>query len=48
MSEAVSWGLVYHSDRDPNGQSIAALRPPISYAWDGTAVTDVFEKNRLE
>lgn len=58
MHEARSWGLVYNSVRDPGGQCIAALRPPsittpvqgahLSYVWDGSTITHVFEKSRLE
>lgn len=52
-----SWGIVYRSVRDPGGQCIAALRPPavtiprqgphLSYVWDGTRITRVYEKTRI-
>ncbi len=58
MHESRSWGLVYNSVRDQGGQCIAVFRPPgisvpvqgahLSYVWNGSAITDVFEKSRLE
>ncbi|HED16453.1 MAG TPA: RES domain-containing protein [Gammaproteobacteria bacterium] len=58
MHESSSWGLVYNSVRDQGGQCIAVFRAPgisipvqgahLSYVWNGSTITDVFEKNRLE
>jgi hypothetical protein len=52
-----SWGIVYRSVRDKGGQCIAALRPPaisiprhaahLSYVWDGSSITKVYEKKRI-
>jgi hypothetical protein len=49
-----SWGIVYNSVRDPDGECIAALRAPsvtiprqgphLSYVWDGEQITNVYEK----
>ncbi len=50
-----SWGLIYRSVRHLGGECISALRPPavslpvsgphLVYVWDGTRVTQVFEKS---
>ena len=52
-----SWGIVYQSVRDPDGQCVAILRPPavsfprqgkhLAYVWDGVGICDVYEKCRL-
>lgn len=52
-----SWGIVYRSVRATGGQCIAALRPPavtiprqgphLSYVWNGTRITRVYEKTRI-
>ena len=57
LRERGSWGVVYRSVRDPGGQCIAAFRPPavtlprqgahLSYVWDGTRISRVYEKRRL-
>ncbi|MDA3868581.1 MAG: RES family NAD+ phosphorylase [Gammaproteobacteria bacterium] len=57
MKKENSWGIVYQSVRDPDGQCVAILRPPavsfprqgkhLAYVWDGTKVSDVYEKNKL-
>jgi len=49
-----SWGIVYRSVRNAGGECIAALRPPavtiprqgphLSYSWDGSRITNVYEK----
>ncbi len=54
MKDANSWGIVYRSVRHPEGECIAALRPPAvtvprqgphySYAWDGSRITRVYQK----
>lgn len=58
MRDINSWGIVYRSIRDPNGQCIAALRPPavsipqqgshLSYVWNGEGITHVYEKKLIE
>ncbi|MES9966992.1 MAG: RES family NAD+ phosphorylase [Sedimenticola sp.] len=50
-------GLVYRSVRQPGGECIPALRPPavsipvqgphLSYAWNGTEISAVFEKTQI-
>lgn len=57
MRESESWGIVYNSVRDQDGQCIAVLRPPavsiprqgphLSYVWDGVTISDVYEKTLL-
>ena len=57
MKKANSWGIVYQSVRDPDGQCLAILRPPavsfprqgkhLAYVWDGTKISDVYEKCKL-
>lgn len=52
-----SWGIVYNSVRHKGGECIAALRPPavsipiqskhLAYVWDGTRITDVYEKTQV-
>ena len=54
MKSINSWGVVYRSVRDTEGECIAALRPPavsipqqgphLSYVWDGKTITKVYEK----
>lgn len=49
-----SWGLVFDSVRDPEGECVAVLRPPaisackqsrhLVYVWDGTRIEAVYEK----
>ena len=58
LKEKNAWGLVYYSVRDKGGQCIAALRPPavtipqqgphLTYVWDGTRITNVFEKKLIQ
>jgi len=58
MKEINSWGIVYHSVRDPGGECIAALRPPsvsiprqgphLSYVWDGKQIINVYEKKLVK
>ena len=53
-----AWGIVYRSVRRPGGECIAAFRPPavtipqqgphLSYVWDGSDITRVFEKSLIE
>lgn len=57
LRSARAWGIVYRSVRDAGGQCIAALRPPavtiprqgphLSYVWDGSRITHVYEKTRI-
>lgn len=57
LREEGAWGIVFRSVRDPDGQCIAALRPPavtiprqgahLSYVWDGTQISRVYEKTRI-
>ncbi len=52
-----SWGIAYRSVRNPGGECIAALRPPavtipcqgphLSYVWDGSKITSVYEKKLI-
>jgi hypothetical protein len=52
-----AWGLVYNSVRDEEGECIGILRPPaisipkqskhLVYNWNGTQITDIFEKRVL-
>ncbi len=54
MKAIKSWGIVYRSVRDPEGECIAALRPAavsipkqgshLSYVWDGNRITGVYKK----
>lgn len=49
-----SYGIVYDSVRDPGGECVAVLRPPVlspciqgphfGYIWDGSKITTVYEK----
>ncbi len=58
MQAARSWGGVYRSVRDPGGECIAALRPPavttprqgphLSYVWDGSRITAVYQKTLIQ
>ncbi|MDA3869215.1 MAG: RES family NAD+ phosphorylase [Gammaproteobacteria bacterium] len=57
MKKANSWGIVFQSVRDPDGQCVAILRPPavsfpqqgkhLAYVWDGTKISDAYEKRKL-
>ena len=57
MKKGNSWGIVYQSVRDPDGQCVAILRPPaitfprqgkhLAYVWDGAIINDVYEKCKL-
>ena len=57
MRKNNSWGIVYRSVRNPGGECIAALRPPavtiprqgphLSYVWDGSRITRVYEKKQI-
>ncbi len=50
-----AWGLCYHSVRDPGGECLAIFRPPavslptqgahLVYVWDGTRITQVYERS---
>ena len=52
-----SWGIVYNSVRDVNGECIAAFRPrsvsvpkPVThlkYVWDGGSITDVIKATSM-
>ena len=53
-----SWGIAYDSVRDPQGgECVAVLRPRaltgckqglhLTYVWDGTAISFVYEKRGL-
>ncbi len=52
------WGILYPSVRHPNGECIAALRPPavslpiqgahLSYHWNGQFIDAVYEKTSLK
>ena len=52
-----SWGIVFRSVRNPDGECIAALRPPaisiprqgphLSYQWDGNSIANVFMKKKI-
>lgn len=52
MRDQREWGIVYRSARDPDGECIAALRPPavsiprqgphFGYHWDGHEIREVF------
>ncbi|MCB1761335.1 MAG: RES family NAD+ phosphorylase [Gammaproteobacteria bacterium] len=57
MKHANAWGIVYRSVRNPGGECIAVLRPPaitiprqgshLSYVWDGSKITHVYEKRLI-
>ncbi|MEW7996449.1 MAG: RES family NAD+ phosphorylase [Candidatus Thiodiazotropha endolucinida] len=57
MKTIKSWGIVYRSVRDPEGECIAALRPPavsipkqgphLSYVWDGVRISGVYKKTLI-
>ena len=57
MRKNNSCGIAYRSVRNPGGECIAALRPPavtiprqgphLSYVWDGSRITRVYEKNLI-
>lgn len=57
MRATQSWGIVYHSVRNPGHDCIAVLRPraitrPIQgphlcYVWDGKGITHVYEKRLI-
>ena len=57
MKAVKSWGIVYRSVRDPEGECIAALRPPavsipkqgphLSYVWDGSKISGVYKKTLI-
>ncbi len=52
-----AWGMVYPSVRNPNGQCVAALRPPavslpvqsklLAYHWNGIRISRVYEKKEI-
>jgi len=58
LKEINSWGIVYNSVQDPCGECIAALRPPsitiphqgphLSYVWDGTCISNIYEKRLIK
>ena len=57
LRAAGSWGIVYDSVRRAGGECTAVLRPRalarcrqaqhLAYVWDGTSITDVYEKREL-
>jgi len=57
MRKNNSWGIVYRSVRNSGGECIAILRPPavtiprqgphLSYVWDGSRITSVYEKKLI-
>lgn len=57
LREVDSWGLLYNSIRDPNGDNVAVFRPPalgniqqgahLAYHWDGKEIVDVLELRSL-
>jgi len=57
LRQGGSRGLVYRSERDPGGECLVAFTPRavsilrqgphLTYHWNGTAITAVFEKSRL-
>lgn len=57
MRKLDSWGIVYRSVRNSGGECIAALRPPavtiprpgphLSYVWNGSRITGVYEKRLI-
>lgn len=58
LREKSSWGIAYRSVRHPGGECLAAFRPPavtiprqgphLSYVWNGSAITHVYEKRLLK
>ncbi|HET7550230.1 MAG TPA: RES family NAD+ phosphorylase [Gemmatimonadaceae bacterium] len=58
LRAAGSCGIVYDSARHTGGECSAVLRPPVltrcrqaqhlAYVWDGTSITDVYEKRQLK
>ena len=52
-----SWGILYPSARNPQGECIAALRPPaislpiqsklLAYRWNGQHIDKVYEKKEI-
>lgn len=58
LRAAGSWGLLYRSVRDPDGQCVAAFRPKalapvmqtqhLQYVWDGQKISDVLELSSVE
>ena len=58
LRAAGSSGIVYDSVRHTGGECSAILRPPVltrcrqaqhlAYVWDGTSITDVYEKRQLK
>ena len=57
MKKENAWGIVYRSVRNPGSECIAVMRPPaitiprqgphLSYVWDGSTITHVYEKKRI-
>lgn len=57
LRETQSWGLVYNSVRDQNGECIAIFRPPaisdllqishLRYIWNGKKITDILDTQRI-
>lgn len=57
LREEGSWGLLYNSIRDPNGENVAVFRPSalgnvhqgahLAYHWDGKEIVDVLELRSL-
>jgi hypothetical protein len=54
LKAANSCGIAYDSVRDPGGECVGVLRPPVlspsiqgkhfGYSWDGSSITTVYEK----
>lgn len=58
LREQQSWGVAYHSVRDPGGQCVALFRPPgidlpvvpgahVALCWDGQAITRWYFKSDI-
>jgi hypothetical protein len=55
QQDADAWGIVFNSVRHAGGDCIAALRPPavslpvngphLTYVWNGTRITSVYQKS---
>ncbi len=58
LKNSNAWGLVYRSVRNSGGECVAVLRPPaitiprqgphLSYVWDGSKITDIYKKERIQ
>jgi hypothetical protein len=57
LRDAGNWGVVYRSVRHPGGECIAAFKPQavsipiagaaLAYVWDGTRISQVYEKSEV-